>query len=539
MTINKDMFKVLGLCIVTSMLLVFASCRDQMEGLNKNLKGVSKEQLIPDGNQAKVLLPDMELNIRAVEPAPYQLQQNLGADMYSGYLQTATPFLGGTDNLTYSIVDGWVNSVWTVPRTTLDAWLGFKKKGYDKKYPYLYAVTLICKVFAAHRAADAFGPIPYSDYGKSSTPSFDSVEKEYNAFFSDLKQAVTILAKTLDEHPDASKNTQFKFTIDDHSTFAGDYTKWLKAANTLRLRLAMRMSKVEPAKAQKVAEAAVHQKYGLLETSDGSFAMVPPNANPLYTINGSWGDVRMGAPLVTILKGYHDPRLQKYALPAGDKAPKKVQGKIIGIRTGVKMAAKSVYVGFSQLNIQQNTPVKIMDAAESYFLRAEGALRGWNMRGTAQQFYEPGVQASFAENGLSGDQASKYLANNTGTQIPYKDPVNPDNDAPTLNHVTVKWNPGASFQKKLAKIIIQKWIAMYPEGDEAWAEFRRTGYPKQYPVKINNSEHIPDGKFIRRFPYTTTFTNSSEAQVKEAVNKYLGGEDNAWTRLPWEKKNLQ
>jgi hypothetical protein len=155
------------------------------------------------------------------------------------------------------------------------------------------------------------------------------------------------------------------------------------------------------------------------------------------------------------------------------------------------------------------------------------------MGGTAGQFYKEGVETSFEENGLSEAEADTYLQDNTHIQAPYVDPKNADNDSPPLNTVTVKWDPGASFQTKLAKIITQKWIAMFPNGAEAWAEARRTGYPKLYPVKINDSQYIPDGKLVRRLPYPSTFTNTSKTQVDEAVNKYLDGKDTGYEPLWW------
>src|SRR5699024_8728991 len=108
-----------------------------------------------------------------------------------------------------------------------------------------------------------------------------------------------------------------------------------------------------------------------------------------------------------------------------------------------------------------NSTMKQLDVAESYFLRAEGALRGWNMGGTAKEFYEDGVKASFEENGVSGVDA--YLQGTT-TMAAYTDPKNSANNSKSLTDEVVKWDDNASFQEKLEKIITQKWIAMYPEG---------------------------------------------------------------------------
>jgi hypothetical protein len=221
--------------------------------------------------------------------------------------------------------------------------------------------------------------------------------------------------------------------------------------------------------------------------------------------------------------------LQKYVLPATDPA---LNGKSIGIRQGIKITGDE-YKNYSFMNLKKKAPLVFINIPESYFLRAEGALRGWNMEGTAKQFYKKGVRASFEANGLSESDANAYLQNDSYTQASYVDPKNSNNDSPPLNTVTVKWDPSASFQIKLEKIILQKWIALYPNGSEAWAEVRRTGYPKLYPVKINHSPYIPDGKFVRRIPYPSSMKNSSKDQIDKAVNKYLNGNDTGYEPIWW------
>jgi hypothetical protein len=260
--------------------------------------------------------------------------------------------------------------------------------------------------------------------------------------------------------------------------------------------------------------------------------MVPASSNPLYTITNAWGDIRLGAPIGTILSGYNDPRLTAYANPATDPA---LGGQILGIRQGIKIDAKDTYEGFSTMKVSLTTPIKIMGVAESFFLRAEGVLRGWNMGGgSAQTFYENGIKASFAENdGLKG--ADNYILDATSTPAAYVDPKNSANNAAPLSTITIKWNDADAFNTKLERIITQKWIAGFPEGCEAWAEFRRTGFPNLYPVVVNNSGgSIPAGGFIKRFPYTTSFTNASKAQVTAAVAKSFGGNDSPYINLWWE-----
>src|SRR5690606_408233 len=143
------------------------------------------------------------------------------------------------------------------------------------------------------------------------------------------------------------------------------------------------------------------------------------------------------------------------------------------------------------------------------------------------------VRASFDLNDVGG--VDDYLNDATAVPTAYTDPKNPDNDGGILTHTTIKWNEGASADEKLERIMIQKWLAIYPEGREAWAEIRRTGYPNVYPNVVNYSGGlIPEGGFIRRLTYPTSITNASKAAVDEAVSQYLGGNDSPYTLLWWD-----
>ena len=97
----------------------------------------------------------------------------------------------------------------------------------------------------------------------------------------------------------------------------------------------------------------------------------------------------------------------------------------------------------------------------------------------------------------------------------------------------MKWNEAADNETKLQKIITQKWIAMFPEGQEAWSEFRRTGYPKLLPVADNRSKFIPKGEFIKRLPFTLNERNTNLEAVEEA-RTMLKGPDDPSTRLWWD-----
>jgi hypothetical protein len=235
------------------------------------------------------------------------------------------------------------------------------------------------------------------------------------------------------------------------------------------------------------------------------------------------------------LEGYKDPREASYFLKSTDNP-----AVYESIRTGITITTP-IYLNYSLLNVTAATPMQIISSSESYFLRAEGALRGWNMGGTAQSFYTAGVQASFQEKGVT--MPSGYLSDATSTAAPYVDPMNASYDvnagSPYLNDVTIAWNSGDTFEKQLQRIITQKWIAIYPDGQEAWTDFRRTGYPKQFPIVQNDSGGlIPTSEFARRLPYTSNENKVNPKGVATGVTA-LGGPDNGGTKLWWDKNTNQ
>lgn len=520
-------FKIFG--IVFFVLMFASSCTKDMEGLNIDQKLITDKMLEADANEGGYTLPGMQLGILAVlEAWRYEMQQTLAADLYSGYAGLPAKFYDNKNNATYAMVDSWDDQIWLVPSSkVLDPWVMMKKKGFDVKYPDLYAMAIIFKVFAGHRLVDTFGPIPYSLYGTAAEVKFDSEEEAYNLFFEELRTAVASLKEVEQADPNADQARYARF---DKSRYKGDYAIWIKVANTLRLRLAIRIAYVNPSKAKTEAEAALNDG-GVLENDNVSFEMTTGTVHPLWTFTNDWGEARLNASIESFLKGYNDPRLPIYALPADDPA---LNNAIKGVRTGAAFTDKN-YLSFSKLNFASNPFVKLMDVSESYFLRAEGALRGWDMGGSAKEFYEEGVRTSFAANKVSGVET--YLEDNTSAPAAYVDPYNPVNNATPLTSLKIKWDESAGFEEKLERIITQKWIAMYPEGQEAWSEFRRTGYPRLWPVVENYSNgDVPNGEFIRRIKYPPAITNASQAAVTEAISKYLGGTDKLSTPLWWDTK---
>jgi len=176
--INKILACFLTLGIATT------SCSD-IEQFNENDRNITQEQLEVDFQHVGSLYQPIFESIYQYSPAwSYQLQQNLNADVYSGYLTNPRPFVSGANNTTYSLVSGWNNFIWSVPYDNVMDNVKQINDLTETEFPTLNAVALILKVEGMHRVADVFGPIVYTSFGDLSNAGvYDSQEAVYNAFF--------------------------------------------------------------------------------------------------------------------------------------------------------------------------------------------------------------------------------------------------------------------------------------------------------------------------------------------------------------------
>lgn len=526
--INKS---ILNFCTATVILLL-SSCTKNFKEYNTSPTGLSEKQIAADYQNLGEPMKQAQLNIESYTDWIYQLEQNLIGDVYSGFMMSATPFEGNSNNMTYDLVDGWnyyewdqvYDNVMKPTQNVLDATTAPQNASF-------HAWAKIVRVEAMHRASDIYGPIIYSNYGKSNpdgSVTFDSQKDAYYAFFKDLDSAINVLTPLVQNGAPA---TFSKFDL----IYGGSFAKWLKFANTLRLRLAIRISNVDPAKAKTEGEAALSNPGGLLATNnDNALVDIGTNYHPLNGIS-SWGDINIGAPLTCYLNGYNDPRAPKYMTTASDPA---VAGQYIGIRCGIDIDANGRYVGYSRL-LDYPNKIQLMAASEAWFLKSEAALKGWSGAGSAKTNYETGISTSFGQFGLS---ASAYITDNTSVEQQYIDPkaITPGQNnvltgSPYLSTITIAWNDGDTPERKLERVITQKWLALFPDGQEAWSEFRRTGYPKLFPVVLNKSGgKISTSAFVQRINFPSTEIDKNAAGVAAAVGM-LGGPDTGGTALWWAK----
>lgn len=528
----------MSLIVLSTLLLFSISCTKNFEDYNRDPAKATDSLLQYDYIGKAIFLIQMEKNVfpnaTTGDASTYQVGQNLCADVFSGFLAFPTPFGGGRNNANYALNDGWTRAYYNNElNNVLSGWLEIKRRDSISN-PEIYAVAQIIKVLSMQRVTDLYGPMPYSAYGGGGfSVAYDSQESIYRSFFVDLDNAIASLDAYTKAHPGAKPIEKFDLI------YSGDFIKWMRLANSIKLRAAMRLSYVLPDLAKQKAEEAVADAHGLLtDNSDNAQLQTRGGitiVNPLYVISETYvADTRMSANMESFLTGYHDPRIAAYF-----KTSTQFPGVYKGIRAGIDIISKDDRKNFSGLNVTVSSPILWMTAAEVYFLRAEGALRNWNMNGTPKQLYEQGIQVSFAKENASG--LDNYLADNTSKAAPYTDPVDSKNNvaasAPELSTITIKWEEGDGFEQKLERIITQKWIAIYPEGGEGWSELRRTGYPKVFPIVANYSNGvIPTKTGIKRLPFPLAEYNTNAAEVQKAVALLGGGPDNGNTRLWWDKK---
>ncbi len=459
----------------------------------------------------------------------FQRACNLMGDAFGGYLAPTQAFNGGSFTCTYDLDGTDFNNVpFSVAFTNvMPAWLNLK---YAHKNGQVtddtFAIAEVLKVLTLQRASDIYGPLPVSHFGETNNP-YESQETVYKNLFTDLNAAIEILKDYV-----ANAGTARPLQKVD-AVYHGDYKQWLKLANSEKLRMAMRIRFVEPQLAQQYAEEAV--KDGVIENIEDNATLKSHGSikvyNPLEEVWNAYKDTRMGATIDAYMNGYEDPRLAAFFKPCED-------GGYHGLRSGLNAMLTADYLELSVPNVSKTTPVIWMLASEVAFLRAEGAMLNWNMgAGNDESFYRQGVQLSFAENGLSTDAADAYLESENQPAA-FTDASNSSTkyDAAKPSTVTPKWNSGDNEELKLERIITQKWIAMFPNGQEAWSEFRRTGYPKVIPIVNNMSAgKVSTNKQVRRMTFPRSEYSNNASGVAEAI-ALLGGRDTGSTNLWWDKK---
>ena len=509
-------------------LLAAAACTGNFEEYNTKPYRPTDEDLVGDNVGIGILFPSMMEWMTLYQVNASQYQDVLIGDELGGYCSAVKPYQGQNIS-TYNPSDSFNDPLFN---NTFSNFYGnyFQVLSSTGGEGAVYQLAQIIRVASMLRVTDAYGPIPYSKMqnGTFSVP-YDSQRDVYLAMIDDLDAAMEELYTFV-----SAGNTTLLADF-DISNYAGDVRLWIRFANTLKLRMAIRMSGVESS-ARTIAEEAVaaRETYGLIETTAQSLYFVSTSRrNPFYTqaTSSSWQDLRSNANITMYMNAYSDPRRSSYFSTSGYAGQ-----PYVGARSGIDNVSVTDYTAFSYPLYGETDPVPVMYAAESWFLRAEGALLGWSMGDTAENLYNKGIETSFEEAGCSSS-LNTYMQTGAVT-LSYTDPLGRNNASDFGTAPSVAW---ADDGQALERIIIQKWIANHMIGHEAWADFRRTGFPKMLMAVDNLSAGsmwgtVDSDRGMRRLHYPQSEYDNNRENLQGGI-QLLGGTDEHSTDVWWAKKN--
>jgi hypothetical protein len=350
------------------------------------------------------------------------------------------------------------------------------------------AILDIMEVYTFGILVNSFGNIPYTEAlnAEKLFPKYD-----------DAKTVSADLITRLNADIAKLDVSAAGFTSGEDVVYKGSVTKWVKFANTLRMKLGMIVAD-ENATAAKAAVEASDAGAISASTDNGLFTYLSasPNQNPLHVdiVLGGRQDYIAAKDLMDKLIGWNDPRKTAYFSTnnAGNYA-----GGIVG--------KVNTYVDFSRAGskvIAADAPYVLADYVETEFLRAEAKERGFNVAGTAEQHYNNAITASILYWGGTAAEAAAYLA-----------------------QPEVAYTTAAGDWKQ--KIGTQKWIALYNRSYETWTELRRLDYPV-ITAPVNAKSGFPTRL---TYPNTEQTLNGTSYTAAAAA---IGG-DVVTTKLFWDK----
>ncbi len=470
----------------------------------------------------------------------FQRVKNLHIDLYSQMLDEVPS--GWTNTRNYFSNDGWTIDYWnSAPAwvSQLNTIINLGKD--DPNRINTVALAKIWRVFIQSQACDLFGVMPFPSYKEIvDNPPYVSVQAQYAEFFAELDEAVGMF--------DPAKGF---LTANEDMIFGGSLDLWKKFANSLRLRLAMRVSETDAALCTAQATAAIAG--GVMESAADDAKCPPSNygwGNDYnYTLLFAWGETQHMTSsfekLVTNIGGIAWPE----SVVATTKPDKVDPRAVVMFNPSAEGSWKGVPPGLhpNNVNIPPNSkaeiailgtfivgpegarnitrPYDLLLYEEVCFLKAEAMERGF-VTGDAKTEYENGVVASFARWGVAG--ATEYLAstekNMAGTSASYDDGAGAGNT-------------------RLEKIITQKFISAFPDVSiEAWSDKRRLNLPRfDVPAYRDPAiwaampENFADGSsFMKRVKIPDSEAVNNAVEYEKGVALMGAGGDRTTTPLWWD-----
>ncbi|WP_018478516.1 SusD/RagB family nutrient-binding outer membrane lipoprotein [Pontibacter roseus] len=353
------------------------------------------------------------------------------------------------------------------------------------------AVAKILKAYFFWHVTDRWGDVPYTDALKGSTnftPKYDTQESIYNNLFQLLDEA----------------NAQITAgNITNDIIYGGDINKWKRLGNTVRMLMALRLSEVNPTKGAEEFNKALAAGIMTSNADNLVFKHLLDANNQNYWFgqvsnqNREWW--ALTKTLVDEMKPVNDPRLAVYG------APTKTTQEYIGLPYGTVQGLPNV-TNYSLLGPAiwaQNAPVYLVTYAQALFAKAEAAKRGWIAGGDeeAAANYNKAIEQSLLQWTGSAANATAFLSQEG-----------------------IAYDPTTGMEQ----IATQRWVHLFMHGYEAWAEWRRTGYPDNLVA--------PDGKEVptrHSYPDNEAFNNTSS--YNEALQRQFGGQNSLYGKVWWDK----
>ena len=545
------------LCALTS------SCTDDFDEINTDKSGFTADEV-----SAKYFLTGTQVGMYAPARFAYWRAQLINADRYAGHATFGHSSSWWNDGLGYDFNGSYSDATcgWLSGRYgSIKQFADLTDVGGEFENEYMYAMSTIMKSLFFQMYTDTYGMVPYSEAGIEGilTPKYDAQIDVYKGVIAELDAAMATIGSA--ERTGSGIND-----VDTNDIYCGgDLQQWKRLANTLKLRIAMRAM---GAPGENFSAAAISSALAapLLDDANGSVVMIKDLLQSKWS-SASYGDVwndfgggsdwTMGATLINYLNSNEDPRLAVYASPAkggefvytnggeadwqkrldfivtsleasgadfsltsaGDVTTISVPaGQYIGQPTRINGDTQSFvkYAMFStpgdRIKQRRGTQVTtypeiILTSAESYFLQAEAAVRGMSS-GDAQSLFQRGIREAITLWGISGGAADEYIANQPLADISM-----------------------GTMEEKLEKIGVQRWIAGYTDGFEAWAVVRDSGYPKELAQGVSDLTIFAGGNLNGDYPQRLRYGSGAQANPNYASAVSEQGPDLQATKVWYAK----
>ena len=469
------------LLIIPVLLLVLASCNKDLSNLNIDTKHASSApsySLFSNGQRNLVdLLATPNVNINIFQLITQQWTEVTYVDESNYDLGTRNISNNWWRGLYKNVLINFEAARTLIPKDVADA---------DQQKNEL-AMLDVMEVYTWSVLVNTYGNIPYTEALDPSNlfPKYDDAKTVYYDLLTRLDADIAAL------NPSVSG-----FSSDADLIYGGDVTKWKKFANSLKLRMGMIIADFDAAKAKSIVEAAAPNVF----SSNGDNAVFTyfastPNVNPVWTnlVQSGRNDYVPAKTIINIMNDNNDPRRPSYFTTVG--------GVYVGGTVGIGNSFSS-YSHPSALVEQPDFPYILLSYSEVEFALAEAVERGFSVGGTAATHYTNGVQASLDFWGVSAGDAATYLAQ------------------PSVAYATA----AGTYKQKIG---IQKYLALYMDGFDAWTEQRRLDYPALVAPPTAQSA------FPVRFTYPVNEQNLNSGSWS-AASSAIGG-DKVETKLFWDK----